>query len=121
MNNSKFIIENVFEEKVVDRKPQLREEEGKLVKIIEALSTIADSKEWGTLKNTVFDGVVETLEKQLKNEASKDDPDKMALAKINGQLVWARKYADLDALSHVFRLKLTQIRTELYGKTKKES
>lgn len=122
MNNSKFTIDSVFKEPgIEERKPQLREEEGKLVKIIEALNTIADSKEWSTLKNTVFDGVVETLEKQLKAEASKDDPDKMVLAKINGQLVWARKYADLESLSNVFRLQLTQVRTLLYGKTPKES
>lgn len=121
MNNSKFAVENVFKEEVVDRKPQLREEESKLVKIIEALATIADSKEWSTLKNTVFDGVVETLDKQLKNEASKDDPDKMVLAKINGQLVWARKYADLESLAGVFRLQLTQVRTLLYGKTQENT
>lgn len=120
MNNSKFAIDNVFEEKIPDKTPELRKRESELMNIIEALGVIADSKEWSTLKTTVFNGVMETLERQQKNEASKDDPDKMALAKINGQLVWARKYADLDSLTNVFRLELTNIRTQikLYGKTK---
>lgn len=121
MNNSRISLDNVFDEPEVDRKPQLREQESELVKIIEALGKVAGSKDWSTLKNTVFAGVVETLETKLKAEASKDDPDKMVLAKINGQLVWARKYVDLDSLTNVFRLQLTQVRTLLYGKTPKES
>lgn len=121
MNNSKFAIEHLFDEPKVDHKPELRENEVRLVKTIEALRAIAKTKEWSTLKNTVFDGVVETLENRLKSEASKKAPDTMELARINGQLVWARKYADLDSLAELFRLELTHVRTQLYGKTQEES
>lgn len=122
MNNSKFAIDkfSLEETSSVDRTPWLREREGELIKIIEAIGEIEESTAWGTLKNTVFDGVVQTLERQLKTEASKDEPMQMALAKINGQLVWARKYSDLKELSQVFRLELTNIRQQLYGPTSKD-
>jgi hypothetical protein len=119
MNNSKIAIDkfSLEEEKPVDRTPWLREREGELIKIIEALNEIEESKPWSTLKNTVFDGVVETLERQLKVEASKDDPNTLVLSKINGQLVWARKYANLKDLSNVFRTELTNIRKQLHENT----
>lgn len=120
MNNSKLALDNVFEEPEVDRTPELRKREADLVKIIEALGVIAGSKEWSTLKNTVFDGVVETLEKQLTSEAKKDTPNTQVLAKINGQLVWAKKYVDLESLGTFFRIELTNIRQQLYGQTPKE-
>lgn len=122
MNNSKFAIDkfSLEETSSVDRTPWLREREGELIKIIEAIGEIEESTAWGTLKNTVFDGVVQSLERQLKTEASKDEPMQMALAKINGQLVWARKYSDLKELSQVFRLELTNIRQQLYGPTSKD-
>lgn len=122
MNNSRIAIDRIFDEpKEIDYKPQLRQREGELVKIIEALKNVQSSKDWSTLKNTVFDGVVTTLETQLHSEAIKQDPDKLVMARINGQRAWAKKYANLDNLAEIFRLELTQVRLKLYGKTQENS
>lgn len=117
MNNSKFALEHstLSEEETVDRTPELREREGTLIKILEAIQTISGSKEWSTLKTELFDGVVEKLERDLLGEAKQQDPDKQRLASLNGQFVWAKKYSDLDSLGNVFRLELTNIRKQLYG------
>lgn len=114
MNNSQLKIEELQPE--VDRKPALRQKEGELVKIIEALRKTEMTSEWSSLKNHIFDGLVEKLEKELLDEAKKDRPDNLALARLNGQLLWARKYADLLKLADLFRLELTRIRQLLYGK-----
>ena len=121
MNNSRIVIDNASVEEEFDRAPVLREREAELVKIIEAIKGVISSEEWSSLKNLVWDGVVETLERQQKSEASKEEINTLALSKINGQLVWAKKYADLESLANVFRLELTNIRQILYGKTPKDS
>lgn len=119
MNNSNLGLETeTLSEQEVDRAPWLRERESELVRVIEAILAIEDTKEWSTLKNYVFDGVVEKLERDLLSEAKKEDPDKQKLASLNGQFVWAKKYADLKGLADVFRKELTNIRNQLksYGK-----
>lgn len=115
MNNSKIAIESV---PVIDsdKRPWLHQREGELVKIIEAIGGVTSSAEWSSLKTLVFDGLVERLRKDLFTEARKDEPNVLALARINGQYTWAKKYADLTKLADSFRLELTNIRQQLYGK-----
>lgn len=115
MNNSKLAIDSIplIEEPKVDRKPILREREGTLLKIIEAIRGVAGSTEWSTLKTEVFDNLVNTLEYELRNEAKKDTPDSLKLNRLAGQLKWAEKYADLSKLENVFRSELTNIRHKL--------
>lgn len=117
MNNSRIAIEYLGDEAEVDLKPTLRAKEAELVRIIEALSTIAGSDEWRSLTELLFTGVVEKLERDLLSEAKKDIPNQLQLARLNGQLVWAKKYADLNKLADVFRGEITNIREKLHGTT----
>lgn len=117
MNNSKLAIDSVSltEEKQVDRSPQLIEREGRLIKIIEAIQRIGQTQEWSTLKTEVFDGIVNVLEKEIKDEAKKESPDALKLNRLAGQLKWAEKYSDLTKLETVFRQELNGLRKTLYG------
>lgn len=123
-NNSKFALDQAILEETpeIDRKPWLRERESELTNIIGALRNVSQSEDWRSLKNRVFDGVVEKLEKDLLTEAKKDSPDSLVLARVNGQLVWAKKYANLEGLAEFFSNELTNIRKQLnYGSPPKES
>lgn len=117
MNNSKLAIDSVSLslEKEVDRSPQLIEREARLIKIIEAIQKVERTQEWSTLKTEVFDGIVNVLEKEIKDEAKKENPDTMKLNRLAGQLKWAEKYSDLTKLEHVFRQELNGLRKTLYG------
>lgn len=117
MNNSKLAIESVGinEPERVDTKPFLREREGHLLKIIEAIQGVAQSAEWGTLKTELFDTLINTLENQLKDEGKKENPDTNKLNRLAGQLKWAEKYADLTKLENVYRVELTSVRKQLYA------
>lgn len=97
------------------RIPWLRQREGELVKIIEAIRTVEQSDEWSTLKTHVLDGVLETLDKRLATEASKPSVDTPQIYRLQGQIAWAKKYANLATLADAFRLELTNIRTKLNG------
>lgn len=116
MNNSKIAIDSGFQEENLDRTPWLRQREGELVTIIEAIGRVNESGDWSILKKHIFDGLVETLERKLNLEAKKNDLNSPEIYRLQGQLAWARKYADLQKLNEFFRLELTNIRKQLHGK-----
>lgn len=115
MNNSLLAIEP--EEKAPDLSPRLREEEAKTLRIVEAIKAVQETAAWGTLKEELFDSLVNVLERELKTEARKDNADTGKLGRISGQLEWAEKFADLSKLSNRYMQQLSNIRLKLNGKT----
>lgn len=120
MNLSKLAVDSLqhtalHEEVKVDNTPALREQEQKVLKIIEALQGVQKSKHWSTLKIELFDPLVATLESGIKDEAKKEQPDTLKLNRLAGQLRWAEKYSDLGKLEKVFKTELTRIRKNLYA------
>lgn len=115
MNNAQFAFEavNALSEKEEDRSPQLHERDSELVKIIEALAAVSTSDPWHTLHDLVFGSLVETLERRIKSEAGKKEIDIAEIHRLQGQLAWARKYADLGSLTEAFRLELVKVRKQL--------
>lgn len=111
MNNS--MMEELNSPGMESDQSSLLERRGELVRIVEALRRVADSKDWEVLTELVFNGVVETLERQLKNEAQNSTIVTAELYRLQGQLVWARKYADLDKLAEFFKKQIEGIQTKL--------
>ena len=69
----------------------LREEEAKTIRIIEALQGIQNTKEWRTLKKEIFDGFMLSLEREIKSEATSENPDPQKLNRLSGTLKWAER------------------------------
>lgn len=113
MNLSQVTIESQPE----DSSPKFRAEEARLLKILEALQEIQSSKGWSTLKTEVFDNLVNVLEKELRTEAERLDPNASKLNRIVGKLEWARRYSDLQKFEGEKRVELKSIRLQLHGKT----
>lgn len=121
MNNAK-IIESFSEPEQEQQEispdqqiPWLRAREGELVKIIEAIKQVESSEAWSTLKTHVLDGVLESLERRISSEASAKEVNPAEMYRLQGQIAWAKKYANLDTLTNAFRLELTSIRQKLNG------
>lgn len=95
---------------------KLQTEEARLLRIIEALQTIEASKEWSSLKTEVFGTLVSTLERNLKDESRKEDPDPKKLNRLSGELKWADRYSDLGKLENLYRVQLQNVRLQLHGK-----
>lgn len=117
MNNSFLAIESVSfsVEDPVDRTENLREREGELLSILDALEGIASTKEWSTLKEKIFDGITESLSSKIQAEGKKTVPDPLVLNRLAGQLLWAEKYSDLSKLGEIFRSELKSVRTKLHA------
>lgn len=118
MNNSKIALDFVTlsEDLKPSLEPSLKERESKVVRILEAIRELSDSGSWLVLKAEVFDDMTLSLEKAIKSEAEKENPDTNLLNRITGQLMWARRYSDLSKLESVFRVELKGLRQKLYGK-----
>ncbi len=113
MNNSKIIRDNFEEEKKEDRVSILQCQQGEFAKVVEAINRVESTDDWQELKKLVLDGIVVSLERQLKNEANKDDVNVPELYRLQGQLIWARKYSDLKQLSEFFRKQIDSIKLQL--------
>ena len=100
-----------------DLSPKYRAEEARLLKIIEALQGVEQSKEWSTLKTEVFDTLVNSLEKDLRTEARKETPDPNKLNRLTGELIWAERYSDLGKLGNRYREQLQAVRIKLNVKS----
>lgn len=94
---------------------KLRKEETRVINILEAIQSIKQTREWSSLKELLFDGLVQTLLKELRVEARRDDPDPKKLNRISGELKWAERYSNLDKLEESYRVELQRIRIS-YGK-----
>lgn len=115
MNNSKIAIDeiSISLDTPVDNTELLREKESELVRIIEALDRIKDSEEWSSLQTLIFAKVAENLERRLKNESEKLELHGPTINQLQGQLLWARKFADLSKLAESYRVDLSNIRKTL--------
>lgn len=116
MNNSRIALDtNAFsDQKPVDIRPQLREREEKLVKIIEAIRGLKQTAHWSTLKTELFDSLEVSLRRDLLREAKKDNRDITRLDRLAGQLIWAERYANLDKLEEAFKVELSGLKQKLH-------
>jgi len=117
MNNSFISIENIALEleTPVDNTVHFRKKEAELIKIIEALSKVIESKDWQFLQDTVFNGVVENLKREREFEVDKQPLNGPKIHNLNGQIKWAKKYLDLSSLALIYKQELVNVRKQLNG------
>ena len=114
MNNSKIVLENITEG--TDKVSFLQKQQGELIQIVEAINRIEETEDWKKLKSMLLDGAVKALEKQLLSESSKQEVSIPELYRLQGQLAWAKKYADLKKLSEYFKQQIENIKNQLHEK-----
>ena len=114
MNNSKIVFENL-EEKEDSRLSFLQEKQGELAQLVEAINRVDTGEDWRKLKELLLDGIVEKLERQLKDEARKDEISLPKLYRLQGQIEWARRYTNLKKIADDKRLELESIKKQIYG------
>lgn len=116
MNNSIISYNNLDEE---DVKP-LSDKLGELSKIVEAISQVEATPEWKNLKKVLIDDVVANIERLLSSEARKPEINTPEIYRLQGQLTWARRYADLKKLAESFMLQITNIKKQIYEKNPRD-
>jgi hypothetical protein len=89
---------------------KIQERQVDLVNIIEAIDEILKSKAWQTLKELVFDGLVERLEARLLTEAKSDPLNPGLMLKLQGELTMAKRYSDLKSYAEMLTKELQGIK-----------
>lgn len=110
MNNSDIKLEI----KEDSRLSFLLEKQGELAQLVEAINRVEANDDWRKLKELFLNGVVEKLERQLKDEASRQEVSLPKLYRLQGQIEWARKYSDLKKFSNEKRLEIENLKKQTY-------
>lgn len=96
-----------------EAKIKLREEQTRLIKIIESLEKLDKSKEWSSLKELVFDKSLESIERQMKFEALSPEINTDKLYNLQGQWAWAKQFCDIDRFTETLKIQLQEIKKKL--------
>ena len=118
MNNSKIVLENFGTED--SKESYLQKQKGELTQIVEAINRVEATEDWKKLKSLLLDGVVKTLEKQLLSESNKPEIATPELYRLQGQLAWAKKYADLKKMSEFFKQQIENIKNQINEKNPRD-
>ena len=110
MNNSNLQLE----EKEEGRLPFLQEKQGELAKLVEAINRVEANEDWQKLKEIFLDGIVEKLERQLKDEASKEEVNLPKVYRLQGRVEWAKRYSNLKKISDEKRLEMENLKKQIY-------
>lgn len=116
MNNSKIVFDNI-EEEPSDRLAILQKQKGELTQVIEAIKGVEANPDWQKLRRLILDGVVTNLQAQLYREVSRKEIDPPEIYRLQGQLVWAKKYTDLHKLGEFFKQQIESIKLQLHEQT----
>ena len=110
MNNSNLQLE----EKENSRLPFLQEKQGELAQLIEAINRVEANEDWRKLKELFLNGLVDKLERQLKDEASKEEVNLPKLYRLQGKVEWAKKYSNLKKISDEKRLEVENLKKQIH-------
>ena len=117
MNNSKIVLDN---QEADEKQSFLQRQQGELSQIVEAINGVEASDGWKKLKKLVFDHIVSNLERRLMGETSKKEIDTAEIYRLQGQLVWAHKYADLKKFGEGKKQELENIKNQQYEKNPRD-
>lgn len=90
-----------------------QEREAKLVRLIESLEALQQSREWSTLKQELFDGILDSIDRRMEQEAAKPEINTAELYRLQGERKVAKKL-QLDTLVASYRLELANIRKQTH-------
>ena len=110
MNNSDIQLE----EKEDSRLSFLQEKQGELAILIESINRVEANEDWRKLKDVFLNGIVDKLERQLKDEAKKEEVSLPKLYRLQGQIEWAKRYSDLKKFSNEKRLEVENLKKQIY-------
>lgn len=94
-------------------KVKIREEETRLINLIQAIEALEKSEEWSKLKELLVDGLVSKTKEKILQEALSQDPKIERIEYLKGELAWSKKYADLGKYAGTLKTELESIRKRL--------
>lgn len=91
---------------------KLNARRAELVKTVEAIDGVLKSRDWHVLREMMFDGLVERLERQLLTEAKKPKVEADKIYFLQGELATAKRF-DLASYAEMCKKELEGIKLNL--------
>lgn len=91
----------------------LRQEEARLIAIIEAFAGLSQSKEWLVLKELIFDKALKAIERQLLAESLSPQVKIEKIYKLQGKREWAQQYCEVERFVENLKRQLAEIKRKL--------
>lgn len=96
-----------------DVKVRYREEQTRLITLIEAFESLEQSKEWEIVKELVFSKSLQAIERQILSESLKPLIDTNRLYRLQGEWTWAKQYNDTAQFVDTLKKQLANIKDKL--------
>ena len=112
MNNSIIAFNNL--EKDEEKIESLKDHQAKFSRIVEAISQVESNQSWKNLKKIYLDEIVKNLKRQLSLEAGRRELNAPEIYRLQGQLLWAKRYVDLKKLAESFMLQIDNLKKQIY-------
>lgn len=105
MNNA------IFHEEIEDAKPiDTSEQQALLTRKIEAIDGLLKTRDWYTLAELHFAEEERRIERLLLSEAKKGAVDDKEIYRLQGELKWAKRYADLGQFAKYLKSQLDNLK-----------
>jgi hypothetical protein len=96
-----------------DVKLQLAKRHAEIVKMIEAFTTLAKTKEWEVLEELVFKKSLRVIENQLIQGTLTKEIDTNKLYRLQGEWSWANQYSNINKFMEVLKKQLEEINKKI--------
>lgn len=96
-----------------EAKTKLREEQDRLTKLIKVIEELDLNEDWKEIKALLLDNLVSKIETKLYQEAISPTIVPENLYKLQGELKWAKRYADLKSYASTLRIELEIVKKRL--------
>ncbi len=96
-----------------DIQTALREEQTRLINILEAFEVISKSKEWEVLRTEVFDKSLKSIERQQRVECLNQVINQNRLYELKGEWSWAKQFTDVNRFTENLKKTLEEIKKRI--------
>ena len=90
--------------------PDTTEIQARLTRILEAILGLSQNPDWLTLQELHFSKEEERVNRLLLSEVSKSEIDLNGVYRLQGERIWAKRYADLRILARLLEKQLKNLK-----------
>lgn len=84
----------------------------KLTRIVEAIDGLLRNKDWQELNKLIFSEEEARIKRLLLVEAQKKEIDERTIYRLQGELIWAKRYADLAKFAKLLKYQLDSFKKD---------
>ena len=94
-------------------KESLEKRRAEEARLLTALDSLEKSEEWGILRELVFEGALERIDRLILSESLKPSLDHAEIFRLQGERRWAKRYCDIGRFADFHKSLLEDLNEKL--------